>query len=71
MEPDPVDSRTAGGIIVENGKRDPTGTVVAVGPEVTSVSAGQRVLFSPFHYEEIPGGRHLLDEQDIWALLDD
>lgn len=69
VRPDPQSDSTAGGIIVEGKRQDPSGTVEAVGGEVELVAVGDRVLFSPFHYEEVPGGRYVIDERDLWARI--
>lgn len=46
------------------------GTVVSVGVDVDSIKTGDIVLFSPFHYDEIDETHYVLDEEDIWAIVE-
>lgn len=58
-------------ILLEDNKKEMTyGTVLDIGSEVTKVEKGDKVLFSPFHFDEIKEDLYIIEEKDIWAITD-
>ena len=59
------------GIILQDDlqKQKGEGTVIAVGKEVKSVHIGDKILFSPLYYDEIDQEHFIIEEEDIWAIV--
>lgn len=59
------------GIIVQTAgvKQKTEGVVIEVGKDVTEVKKGDKVIFSPFHYEEISEEVVVIDIEDVWAVV--
>lgn len=75
VEPDNV-AEKSGPIIIPEGSKMPTctGVVKEIGPEVTVVSAGDRILYSLYSgtYLEVNGARRLiLDETSAMGIVDE
>ncbi len=60
-----------GGIFVPAASQDQPqdGTVIGVGPKVTEIKSGDRVLISKFAATEIERNTFLLLEDDVLAIL--
>ncbi len=67
LEPEPEQSKI---IAVQKAHVDLVryGTVQAIGPEVRDAKVGQRVLASITASVEVPGGLHLIKEENIIGL---
>lgn len=71
IKPDPVDDTTDAGIVLldVSKKKMCRGTVVATGKHVTTVHKDDRVLYSPFHFDDVTKDLILIDEIDIWGIV--
>lgn len=72
--------KTASGILIHETWKDlpPTGTVSAVGPDVTHVKPGDRILFSRYsavqigeQFGEEDKGARMIKEEHVWAIITD
>lgn len=56
VQRDQAETETHGGLILAGAAQETpeTGTVLAVGPEVTELQAGDRVVFSKFSGQSVP-----------------
>ncbi len=61
-----------GGIFIPAASQDQPqdGTVLSVGPKVTEIKAGDRVLISKFAATEIEKQTYLLSEDEVLAVLE-
>jgi chaperonin GroES len=62
-----------GGIILPNPQKEATGTVIAVGPKVDSVKAGEVVMYSPHAGQEFKHEGEMLTaivDQDLFGVLE-
>lgn len=73
IEPIVESNEIAGGIVrPEDSKKKEVskGKVLSVGEKVLSVKPGDVVLFSPYHYDEIEKNLFVIEDVDIWVVLD-
>jgi len=54
-------------ILVETKQEEPKGTVVSIGPKVTEVKPGDKVLFEKWGAEELElkGEKHIIIKEDV------
>lgn len=74
IEADKPKTKTDGGLYIP--EQDwktlpPTGTVMAIGPDVTTVKVGDRVLFERYGAITVKDESKLCLEQHIMAILDE
>ena len=71
VRPVPKETESKGGIILNQTlkKQRGEGTVLAVGKEVKKLAVGDHVLFSPLYYDEIDETHFVIEEDDIWAVV--
>ena len=65
------EEETSEGIYVpdETKKRLSKGEVIGIGEEVKHVIVGDVVIFSPFHYDEVNEELFVVEENDIWGVV--
>lgn len=69
---EPIEATKSGILIKEDWKSlPPTGTVEAVGPEVTLVKAGDRVIFMRYSVVDIGDGLRAAKEKHIMGVIED
>lgn len=74
IEPIKEPSVEASGIVrPEDSKKKEVskGKVVAIGDDVRKVSVDDIVLFSPYHYDEIRKDLFIIEDIDIWVVLEE
>ncbi len=66
-----VSDKMEGGIFIPAASQDlpQDGTVVSVGPKVTEIKVGDRVLISKFAAMEIEKNTYLLSEDEVLAIV--
>lgn len=73
IKPDEETEEVAkGGILVARAsvlKPVNRGVVELVGTAVKEVKKGDKVIYSPYHYEEFDEGRIIVAEEDVWAIV--
>ena len=72
VKADPAEEKTKSGIfIVQEWKSlPPTGTVLAIGPDVKTVKVGDRVQFERYASVILPEDERLCQESHIYGILD-
>lgn len=50
-------------------KEIPTGTIIAIGKDVTSLKVNDTIYFSPYHFEELEKDLFIMDDIDVWAVV--
>lgn len=71
LEPIAAPNVSPGGIVIVGSEKKAAleGLVLACGPDVREVHDGDRVLYDKFAGTQLPGGVHVLNEDDVLAVL--
>ncbi len=72
VRPDKAEEKTEAGIILATasvGKNIKRGIVEEVGTDVKHVKKDDKIVYSPFHYDQYTDETIIIAEEDVWAIL--
>lgn len=73
IKADAAEKKTASGLYInENWKTlPPFGKILAIGPDVTRVKVGERVMYNRYAATILEGDERIITEKDIMAIMQD